>query len=128
LAIEEIPLADQVGLGLGSDIYRAESKDSLRDPAAWQIDEPAGYAGFTGPFSVLETLAAASETQVIVGEHPHCAGPPIPAPTGLEHHLQVSIQPAEGTIDSCITWFSVDLFLDLDTMAIAAVTLSLFGP
>lgn len=129
LAIEEIPLAAQVGLALGSDIERIETNVDLRDPAAWVIDRPDGYAGFSGPFSALDVLASAgSDTTVTLGEHPHCAGDPLPAPEGVDGLVQISIQPAEGSIDSCIDWFSVDVFYDEDSGTIQVIGLTLFGP
>lgn len=127
-AMAVIPFADKVALGLHNEIEKTLTKEELRNPGAWSINRPEGYAEFTGPFDALETLQAGPETVVTIGEHPHCAGPPLAPPLGFEDHVQVSIQPAEGTIDSCIPWFAVDLWLDTDSGAVEAVTLALFGP
>lgn len=51
----------------------------------------------------------------------------MPSPKGFEGHQRVSIQPAETTIDSCLSWFSVDLFVNGDGR-IAAVTLDIWEP
>jgi hypothetical protein len=46
-------------------------------------------------------------------------------PEGLESLRQQSVQPAKT--DSCLEWFSVDLFVNEDG-EIAAVTLDLYEP
>lgn len=64
---------------------------------------------------------------VAEGPHAQCVSPPIPAPSGLADLRRVSFHPAEGSIASCLEWFSVDLFLDSDRN-IEAVTLDLWEP
>ncbi len=127
MAIEEIPLAAEVAIVLHDAVDRLVPKDELRDPAAWTIDRDR-YADFSGPFNPLTTIARGPETEVTLGPHPHCVGDPLDPPQGYEDRLRISIQPAEGTIDSCIAWYAVDLFYDVDAGTIDAVSLALFGP
>lgn len=84
--------------------------------------------GRVGPFNSITTIAQRLDVSVTVGPHPHCISPALRAPPGTEGLDQVSIQPADGTIDSCIDWFAVDLYVDPDRGEIRAVTLSLFEP
>jgi hypothetical protein len=122
-----VPLADEVALGLGSVLpgepYIAAD---LAEAPAWSLDPGDGFRGRVGPFSVLDTLAGAGrDVQVTSGPHRRCVAPPTPPPAGFEGLGQVSIQPTG--IDSCLQWFSVDLFLTADGR-VAAVTLDLYDP
>lgn len=129
--------APEVALGLGRRLEVVQPRDGLTRTSGWSIDA-ASFRAYAGPFNALELLAAQAADPplgtargvaafaVTVGPHPHCAGPPVPAPRGLEHLRRVSLQPATGTIDGCLEWFSVDLFVDAD--GIVAVTLDLWEP
>lgn len=132
-----VRLAPEVALGLGRHLEPAQPRDRLARTSGWSIDAPS-FRAYAGPFNALELLAAQAAGPpvgtargpaafaVTVGPHPHCAGPPVPAPRGLEDLRRVSLQPAAGTIDGCLEWFSVDLFVDQG--AIVAVTLDLWEP
>ncbi|MEL6984803.1 MAG: hypothetical protein AAFO29_20410, partial [Actinomycetota bacterium] len=122
--IDEALLADEVTLLLGPVIRSEATADRLADPQAWTIDEPDGFAEFTGPFNPLSSLDG-ERLRITAGPTDHCAGPPRDWPAELDGLRQVNIEPIG--IDSCIAWFGVHLFLD-DDDRIAAVAYDLFGP
>ena len=117
--------ADEVQLGLGDELLQTRARDDLADPSAWEIAKP-GFRGATGPFSAYELLVKSrGDLTLNEGAHPRCASPPGAVPAGLESMRHQSIQPAKT--DSCLEWFSVDLFVNEDG-EIAAVTLDLWEP
>lgn len=118
----ELPLAEELGLGLGADIDRTVAAGELSRRAAWVI-EAEEYQGFAGPFSVLDLPEG--DYDVLIGPHPRCAAPAVPAPDGFENHRRVSVQPTGAT--SCIEWWTIDFFVG-DAGRIDAITLDLFGP
>ena len=83
------------------------------------------YAAESALGTVRITLLGADEVQITVGPHDHCAGQPRQYADALQGLRQLSIQPTG--IDSCIAWFSVDVFVN-DAGEIEAVMLDLFGP
>jgi hypothetical protein len=124
---------DGVRLGLADVVSDPVPVAELGDPARWVLDV-AAFRGYVGPFSALETLASwrthaggppVHGLVVNVGEHPHCASAPIPPPDGMEDLRRVSVQPTG--IDSCIQWWTVDLFVT-DDGRIGAVTLDRYEP
>jgi hypothetical protein len=119
-----VPLAERVSLGLGAQLLVERSRAELARPDAW-ILQLEGFRAHVGPFSALERLARATTTEVVAGPHPHCASPPMPPPQEVAGSRQVSIQPTG--IDTCLLWFTVDLFLD-PSGEIVAVTLDLWEP
>ncbi len=120
-----LPLADKVGLALGSNLAVWRDRDDLAEPSSWTVTDEL-FAGFTGPFDVLGQ--AAGPVTVTIGVHPHCASPvPVAAPPELVHLRRVSLQPPEGSIDSCLQWSSVDVFVD-DRGLIHGVSLDLWEP
>jgi hypothetical protein len=134
-----LPFATEIQLGLSRDLTVTLDKSSVPEASAWVIDSEA-FRGYVGPFSALrlvERHAAKAKSQsvsghrsvftVSVAEHPNCASPPVPAPKGFGNLRRLSVQPSEGSIDSCLSWFSVDLFLDAKG-AIRAVTLDIWEP
>ncbi len=124
----DLPLANAVRLGLGQTLHAEVDAADLRDPQAWVIDEES-YAAFSGPFSVLDRLRAVDpgDLTATAGPHPHCAGPPRPAPDGLDGLRRLSLQGDDDGDPSCIGWFTVDVFVD-DDLQIRAVTLDLWEP
>lgn len=132
-----VRFAPEVALGLGRRLETARPRDRLARSAGWSIDARS-FRAHAGPFNALELVAAQATDPplgparglaafaVTIGTHPRCAGPPVPAPRGLEDLRRVSLQPATGTIDGCLEWFTVDLFVDHD--GIVAVTLDLWEP
>lgn len=50
----------------------------------------------------------------------------MPAPEGYADLRRVSIQPSEESTDSCLSWFTVDLFVNRGQ--VVAVTLDLYEP
>jgi hypothetical protein len=122
----DVSLADSVALGLGPRIIHSVDGDQLQDPEAWVIDVEE-FRAYTGPFSSLEILGSLDEYSVHIGEHPYCAGPPQPPPTGLHDLRRVSVQPVAGSIDSCLDWTTVDFFVD-ESGQVQAVTMDLWEP
>lgn len=120
---QAVPFAPSVELGLGPDLTRQVDIADIADPTAW-VFEDAVFRARDGDLSALEPVRQDRVVQVLVGEHPHCASPPMPAPDGYDQHRRVSIQPLD--IASCIEWWTVDLFLH-DGM-VDAVSLDLWEP
>lgn len=120
-------LAPTVDRWLGPELlFPPLSRDDAGAPASWVLDDGGlGFEGFVGPFSVVDTLVNAGEVEIIVGPHDHCAGQPRQYSDTLQGLRQLSIQPTG--IDSCIAWFSIDVFVN-DAGEIEAIMLDLFGP
>lgn len=116
--------ASTVALGLGSEILREISGAEVREPSRWILDVE-HFRGAVGPFSALDLVRDDGPTQVLAGEHPHCASPPVPVPTPLEGYRQVAIVPTDLT--SCLDWWTVDLFIDPEGQ-IVGVTSDLWEP
>lgn len=125
-AAERLPFADQVQLGLGRDLHQTRSAAELADPSAWIIDEEY-FRAATGPFSALDKAAGSQDTVVTVGEHTHCASPPVPPPGDVAALARISVQPDPERIDSCLQWWTVDFFVNA-TGNIEAVTLDFWEP
>ena len=134
-----LPFAGMVRLGLSRDLRTGLAGADTSPSSAWVL-RAEGFRAYVGPFSALELIqrhadetgstsirAGAGAFQVSVGDHPHCASPSVPAPQGFERHRRVSVQPSETSIDSCVAWFTVDLFLNKEG-GIAAVTLDVWEP
>lgn len=124
VALEDVPFSDTVELGLADELLRDTDRAALADPSTWVFDVEI-FRAYTGPFSALDVLADDAPTQTLVGEHPHCASPPVPAPPGFGAHRRVSVQPI--AITSCLEWWTVDLFVTGDGR-VEAVTLDLYEP
>lgn len=128
-----LPLGPEISLGLGSDLVAVRSAENLADPSEWVIQLPNGepFRASTGTFSAVEIAAHPSSTSVSVGEHPHCASPPIPPPDEVAGLRRVSVQgnwdDGIDAPDSCLSWFTVDFFV-ADNGQVAAITLDLWEP
>ncbi|EYR64080.1 hypothetical protein N866_15885 [Actinotalea ferrariae CF5-4] len=139
-AVPALGLAPEgVRLGLADRLLAALPVASAADPAAWRIPEEE-FRAHSGPFSALDVLrhrttgAEGSPAVpdglplvVTVGEHPHCAAPPVAPPAEVAALRRVAVQPAEAAMSSCLDWFTVDLFVD-DGGVVRAVTLDLWEP
>ncbi len=133
-----LPLANEVALGLSRDIKATLDMSEAADTSAWVL-RAKYFRAYTGPFSALELVQRHAEEagsdsvggrgafHISVGEHPHCASPPVPAPREFKDYRRVSVQPSDSSIDSCLSWFTVDLFLD-EQGNVAAVTLDIWEP
>lgn len=130
-----VPFADGVWLGLGRRLILNQPREMLADPESWVLSAP-HFRAYVGPFSALGLLAGKDSRSgpgappvgplaVNVGPHPHCASPPMHAPSRLKDLRRVSVQPTG--IDTCILWWTVDAFVDANEM-IAGVTLDLWEP
>jgi hypothetical protein len=126
VAFAALPLADTIALGLGSDIVSVLPAADLRHASEWQLDVEY-FRAYSGPFSALGSLVHADPYQVTIGEHNHCASPPMPPPTGYETYTQISIQPRDATYDSCLMWGTVDFFVN-DDGEVEAITLDMWEP
>lgn len=122
-----LPFTNEVQLGFGRDLSVSRALQDLAEPEAWVI-EVTEVGAFAGPFSALDVAADADADEVVVsvGDHDHCASPPVPAPDGLADLRRVSVQPELGD-RSCLEWWTVDLFV-ADDGSIAAVTMDLYEP
>lgn len=133
-----LPLSGVVALGLGPTINGSLARSAAANPAAWVL-RAKYFRAHTGPFNALRLLQAHAARarsdsvgdlgafDVSLGAHPHCVSPPVPAPEEFEGYRRVSVQPSDESIASCLSWFTVDLFVD-DDGRIAAVTLDLWEP
>jgi len=123
----EVPFAPEVRLGAASRLLSTVDADDVDDPRAWVL-RLEYFRGYSGPFSALELVQDHGDgLTTSVGPHPHCAGPPVPAPHALDDLRRVSLQPSSRSVDSCLDWFTVDLFVD-DAGTVRAVTLDLWEP
>jgi hypothetical protein len=119
-------LAPRVELGLGRRLIVERTTRELRDPAAWTIKVEGFFRARVGPFSALPLLANNRDAlSVAVGAHPHCASPPKPPPQQVIALRRVSVEPKN--LNSCLSWFSVDAFVD-DDGRVRAITLDLWEP
>lgn len=137
-AAAALPFAPVVRLGLGRDLLTTVRGNDISDAANWVLDVEY-FRATSGPFNALRPVKMTvneertepggngSPFKVSVGEHPHCASPPMAPPDGLQTLRRVSLQPADDTIDTCLRWFSVDLFLNQERRVVA-VTLDIWEP
>lgn len=123
IAVDELPLAATVQLGLHNSLEIERTPDELADVESWIVPR-SEYAGFSGPFNVLDPIRRGRTLNITEGPQPHCAGPPLDPPPGLEDAMLVSGQPKQS--DSCIDWFSLNVWMQ--NGEVTAITLELFGP
>lgn len=134
------PLTQRVRLGLGPRLVTTRTREQLRTGRGWVIGrDDALFRAYVGPFSAPEIVrrhlmaSAAAGTRgheayrVRVGPHRHCASPPMPAPRRVRHLRRVALLPSPESIDSCLSWFSVDFFVD-DKGEVQAITLDFWEP
>jgi hypothetical protein len=122
-----IPFAAQVQLGLADRLLVERRSAELERPESWVLDVECCFRGGVGAFSALELLKRASAVTISVGPHPHCVSPPVPPPPEVAALRRVSVQPKQGPGESCLQWWTVDVFL-LPDDRIAAVTLDHYEP
>lgn len=135
--LPNVPFAPTVRIGLGSALTDAIPSGDTYLYGEWTLRaEGEFFRGQIGPFNAFRAVrrhlrragqASRDPFAYVLGRHRHCAGPPVPAPAGFAEARRVSLQPAPETIDSCLDWFTVDLFLD-DAGQIAAVTYDIWEP
>lgn len=133
--LSEMPLSsDGVWLGLAGELVARRTPVELADTAAWTLARDA-FRGYVGPFSALDLLRNPAKGGMVevheliarVGPHARCAAAPVPPAPGLEGHRRLSIEPVLIGSASCLSWWSVDLFVDGEGM-IEALTLDLWEP
>ena len=136
----ELPFESRgVWLGLGDELIERAALASLAVPDAWMLRRKY-FRAYVGPFSALRLIdnhvngtgidpvvRRNGNLTVSVGEHAHCASPPVPAPMRVVALRRVSVQPSQGSITSCLSWFTVDLFVS-PAGRIQAVTLDIWEP
>lgn len=119
-SLSELPFASIVHLGLGDRLRASLATDALLDPAQWQLPLR-GFRAAMGRASALELLAGEVRDhpssgklfRLSAGPHRPCRSSLITAaPSKLEGLRQISIQPVSAATESCLQWWSVDLFLD----------------
>lgn len=120
---EQVPLADRVRLGLGTEIKVELDISELVDRSAWELDLD-GFKARSGLTSALD-LIREGDVSVTVGDHTGCVGVPSPRPSDLADLTRISLQPT--TSASCLDWFAVDLFTD-PVGKVVAVTVDLYEP
>lgn len=121
------PFAEEVTLGLGPALHRTVDAQALGNPDSWRLPAD-GFRGRSGQLSALEAIDPDAEPVITVGHYPHCASPPRQAPEEFSDHRRLSVHPDLDTLDSCLQWWTVDLYLDPDGQAITAVSLDLWDP
>lgn len=91
----ELPFASHVRLGLGRDLRATLARSAVPQASAWAL-KVKYFRGYVGRFSALELVQRhdhetksqsislrGNAFRVSLGDHPHCASPPVPAPRGL---------------------------------------------
>lgn len=122
-----LPLAPNVQLGLGPDIIATRPAAQLASREGWKLEIDGYFRAGVGPFSALDILDKATDAQVTIGEHPHCASPPIPPPDEVRGLERISVQPPKGAYTSCNQWYTVDFFVN-DDGQVQAITMDLYEP
>lgn len=122
---DELPLADDVLLALGSEVVARRQPTELFRRPAWVVNS-SEFAGRDGPFNIVDLVP--SPLQVVVGPHARCAGlEAIPSPPELVAYTRIGILPLDGTVDSCLDWSAVDLYVDEEGL-IRGLSLDLSEP
>lgn len=107
---DDLPLADDVLVALGSEVVARRQPTELFRRSAWVVNS-GDFAGRTGAVNLLDLVP--SPLEVVVGPHNRCAGPEaLPSPPELASYTRIGILPLEGSIDSCLDWSAVDVFID----------------
>lgn len=122
-----VGFASKVAVGLGADILTIVDDAGLTVADRWVLDPEAGFRGHSGPFDLLSYATSAEDVTVAVGDHPHCASPPVPPPADLVNYRRISFQPELPADASCLQWWTVDLFVDEES-DVRGVTLDLWEP
>jgi heat shock protein HslJ len=121
--VASLSITSDIELGLGVELVASRAPSELSDPGSWRLDAD-GFRARTGPFSAMELIGTATDLELSVGPHDHCASPPTAIAPELRDLRHVSFAPAEAT--SCLEWFTVDVFLD--DGVVVAITLDLWEP
>ena len=109
---DELPLADEVMLALGSEVRALRPRLDLVRRDGWTVNASA-FRGFEGEFNLLNQLP--SPSAVSVGPLGECGFTlPTPAPPSLATYRRINITPADDSIDACLQWSSVSIYLDDD--------------
>lgn len=83
---------------------------TLSEPWIFDVEH---FAGYSGPFDArIPPPENEDDVVVTIGEHNHCASPPLPPPEILDGvaYDQYSIQPTG--VESCLDWTALDIFVD----------------
>lgn len=123
--LRAIPFGDHVGIGLGVEMVKTLTPSQLEQPSAWVIHRD-HFAGYSGPFSVLNHLRGDPELWSITeGKQLFCQWARTAALPGYEQDRRLTIEPS--SITSCLQWWAVDIYLD-ERGRIDAVILNLDEP
>lgn len=117
---------DGVDVWLGQGLATRIDSDALDDPASWTVPLDGAF-GRDGDVSALDLLAGASTLQAVNQDHASCAGAIASRPPGLESDTRLAWVSVLEPGQSCLDWFSVDLYLD-DRGVVTAVQVYLWEP
>jgi hypothetical protein len=117
-------LADSVRLILGPEAHTEVVLDDPHDRSTWVLPVE-DFRAYVGPFNPLNSLAGPQNVTVRMGPHQTCAAPAPAVPADLAPLRQIAIEASD--IDSCLSWFSIDLFVN-DAGLIEAVIFDLYEP
>lgn len=122
------PMADQVDLYLGNAFTGFVTRQSAQDRPAWATCTELGhYAGISCPLSPLDVVKQHPPVEYLDAAKDRCLKTYGPIPPELRTLGRVVIVPAEGSVDSCIDDFAVQLFAN-DDGELVAVSLLLGEP
>ena len=113
-----LPLAQEVALLIGCTQESTLSRNQAQKLTRWDtfIND---YGLTAGPYNALRYIrqhakrsaTGASAFDVRLGARQRCAGPAVTAPAEYRSFRRVSVQPSLSAGESCLAWFSVDLYL-----------------
>lgn len=133
-AVDSMSLADAVDLSLGQRQFVRTLSDGKSDMKNWLVSVPTSFRGsaagsLSAPEQLLSYLRSDPKAAISVSEgpHPRCVGPKVPPAAQDSAYRQVSLQPTSNTIDSCLDWFAIDLFVD-ESGHVRTVDLDLYEP
>ena len=122
---DELPLGDDVLMALGPQVLARRQPSELFRRSAWALNST-DFAGRVGPFNLLDLVP--SPSRIVVGPHARCGGiEALPSPPELAGYTRIGILPADGSVDSCLDWSAVDVFVD-DEGVIRGLSLHLSEP
>lgn len=127
--VSRVAFAPSVQVRVGQAVVVTVPREELANRDAWVLgDRTTEYAQRGGPFDVLDPLRSTppADTTWGIGQHAGCSVPELPANL-VPNTRRVWIQPKEGTISSCIDWWSVDMWIT-DDGEVTAVSLELGAP
>jgi hypothetical protein len=117
-----------IHVGFGDSIVRTLTAAHAGRAQAWRLP-PGTVPWLVGRVSPLTQVARSrGRYAVYSGAHPpSCAGVDMQPPPRLDQYHRLSIQPRQSVIDSCLSWWSVNLFVN-DVRQVTGVTVNFSEP